>query len=135
VQCELPPSESTRIGVPGGVNKVAVKVLYQSDKYFEREVQICCALSDVNLARLLAYCNTNIDDTEGRDCKGPILIYEYMEKGSLGDYIFGTYDNFLLYLRTPISIVKINIVITHVHIYTQSTHYTKTINFLLEPKL
>ena len=91
VQCELPEQESTRIGVPGGVNRVAVKVLNQSDNnYFERELQLLFGLSHRNLVRLLAYCNRNTDDdTEGGDYKGPLLIYEYMKNGSLDRYVFG----------------------------------------------
>lgn len=103
MQCELPPPESIRIGVPGGVNKVAVKVLNQSDhNNLEREVQVLFGLSHKNLVRLLAYCNR--DDTEGGDYKGPLLIYEYMEKGSLDHYIFGT---IITFFYTPICILNV----------------------------
>jgi serine/threonine protein kinase len=112
----LPPNESTRIGIPVG-KKVAVKVLKQSDiNSYERELNLmsklthvnlipllaCCnhgiddiegtedmVLTHVNLIPLLACCNHGIDDIEGTEDMVLILVYEYMEKGSLDRYVFG----------------------------------------------
>lgn len=96
MQCELPQQESTRIGLPGGVNRVAVKVLKESlNNDFERELQVLFGLGHVNLVRLLAYCNDS--STKCGGYKGPLLIYEYMKNGSLDHYVFG-----MTFFYTPI---------------------------------
>jgi len=85
----LPPNESTVIGIPVG-KKVAVKVLKQSDiNSYERELNLMSKLTHVNLIPLLACCNHGIDDIEGTEDMVLILVYEYMEKGSLDRYVFG----------------------------------------------
>jgi serine/threonine protein kinase len=53
--------------------------------YFIREVEVMAELrlsQHPNVLRFLAYCS------EGRE---RILLYEYMQRGSLESYIFGTY--------------------------------------------
>uniref|UniRef100_A0A0D9WA06 Receptor-like serine/threonine-protein kinase n=1 Tax=Leersia perrieri TaxID=77586 RepID=A0A0D9WA06_9ORYZ len=52
----------------------------EGKKYFAREVAVMAGLRHNNLLRLLAYCN------EGDE---RILIYTYMENGSLNSHIFG----------------------------------------------
>ncbi|CAL5094040.1 unnamed protein product [Urochloa decumbens] len=88
-QCDLPEGESTRLALPVGA-KVAVKVLKQLDlANFDRELQVMFTLCHVNLVRLLASCCQVILDNQGKEMQERILVYEYMERGSLDKYIFG----------------------------------------------
>ncbi|OEL35558.1 Receptor-like serine/threonine-protein kinase SD1-8 [Dichanthelium oligosanthes] len=91
----LPDNESTMIGIPVQ-EKVAVKVLKQSDmNSYKRELDLMSRLSHVNLVRLLAACCSHEidDDNEGREETILVLIYEYMKKGSLDHYVFGSDKN------------------------------------------
>ncbi|XP_056162556.1 G-type lectin S-receptor-like serine/threonine-protein kinase LECRK2 [Syzygium oleosum] len=74
-------------GVLGSVdtNFVAVKVLMtrtgESEKEFEREVSAIGQTNHKNLVQLLGFCN------EGQH---RLLVYEFMSKGSLADFLFGS---------------------------------------------
>ncbi|KAL6641680.1 hypothetical protein ACP70R_019861 [Stipagrostis hirtigluma subsp. patula] len=85
----LPESVATRVGLQDR-REIAVKKLKESfmDSY-DRELQVMSKLRHVNLVRLVAYCKDEICDDQDTKEKVEILIYEYMERGSLEQYIFG----------------------------------------------
>ncbi|XVE78557.1 hypothetical protein DITRI_Ditri13aG0155200 [Diplodiscus trichospermus] len=66
------------------VKRLSVSLL-QGRREFRNEVQMLCQLRHPHLISLIGFCHEQNDEM--------ILVYEYMSRGSLSDYLFGkTYD-------------------------------------------
>lgn len=77
------------------VKKLAISETDEAITSFDREVTLIGSVHHENLLRLLGCCR-----------KGPdlLLVYEYMEMGSLHKYLFGMHD--LIYLIASEFMIK-----------------------------
>ncbi|EYU41358.1 hypothetical protein MIMGU_mgv1a000915mg [Erythranthe guttata] len=75
-----------RVGLKSGLTVAAKRLYYEpkalaeSEAVFRSEVEILARIRHVNIVRLLFSCTT--DDFK-------VLVYNYMENGSLGDVLYG----------------------------------------------
>lgn len=84
------------------MKRLAISETEQARINFESEVTLISRVHHRNLLRLLGCCR-----------KGPelLLVYEYMEKGSLHSYLFGKYVFLLIIIKSSSAMCNVIVMI------------------------